>query len=326
MALVAASDLGIGRSEENVLIKDVDRGLDMMCTVAVTENSVWFDMASKIPGRTRARFYDEPDGTFLVLYFARDRIVSNQKSFILANRNAVEKKEIISVAEQIKNRKQLSLTSEMMELPSVIVSQSYLQGNELFISFRFHSSVLDQVNRFLVSHTRENSGTRTAYLGPSPGFMKTIYEISNHTPLTVVRFTLHLPGVPVGKSEIRDVRDSITEADVRRVKENGVKIVIYGGGELPWSETISERDGIHQAFSADPFMFKMGDDAYKARIPIIALFGRRLDAMLQITILVPSAEASEFLTLFFEASKSIAEEQAALDLFQPFSEDMWDWL
>ncbi len=314
-------------SENKMLMKDCERKLNRLCTISITQESKWYEMLSRVPGTIQSRVYAKPDGVILQMFFLKNLLPQKFLPTLLANKNAIEKKDAVSITEPINNPDQITLIKDILNIPSAMISECYLLGNELNISFRFHSSVLEDVNRILDSRSMTESDSRMVYLGPSPGTVSIMNGINATTPLTVIRFTLRQPAILSDELVMADILGTQAEAQARMLLSEEVKLILYSDKELKWANPISTEELVYEAHNADsPFMHEIEVRCYKAMIPLLLLFGRITKQGLEMTTLIPSVESSEFLNLFREVSREFKGERPVLELYQSLTPDVWEWL
>ncbi len=310
-----------------MLVRDIDRKLDMACTVAITQDSGWFKMASRSPHRTPARIYSYPDGSYVQMYFGKESLPKQLESAIKANQNMEEKESYYSVNEKFSETLSGNFISEVMAIPSVIISESYILGSEFFITFRFHRSLLRHVNA-AVGRAAVNEDTfRVVYIGRSEGITAILNRTSANNPLTVVRFRF-ATGEDFNISNLNpmDFPDTISEADRTRIVEGGARVITYSDTDLKWASRITGDDNLYELSVNDEFLNSLGKKSFQSMIPLITFFGRRRRDSLEITTLIPSAEVNDFLDVLYSLSDSMPERGMVLQICAPLEEGMWGWL
>ena len=295
----------------------------MMCTLSVTMKSPWFDMASRLNQVTLARIYEDQGKKILVLYFQKSGIPREQISTILANKSAVDKAGYYSIVEGIKEADPINVLLDVLDVPSVLLCDFYIQGVNLFVSFRFHRSVLEEVNRVLLSLYEPKKRASIVYLGRSPGLVSIVKRISDDIPLSVVRVSIPPQQTNMSRGG-ESFPEIVAEGETRYMGSSAPRAVFYSGSKLGWARTISEEDGIYEASMDEPFSWGLTIHAYRARIPLVATFGKNVSDRIEITSILPSTEVQDYLDTFADSQGASGEPAGKLDLCIPFNEEVWN--
>ncbi len=314
-----------------LLISEVDRKLDRMCVLALRQDTLWFKMASRMESSAPAFIFQDSDKTFLQIYFPKDHVKKSDISAIMASPSGTEKDAYYTVTERINNVKHLSIISEIMDLPTVVAINSYLREGELFVAFRFHRSVIDDVEAHLVTLLELNGYARIVYMGNSPGIITLLDRINSDTPVSVVQYSFDISSEAVRSHPLltaaRSGSDVLAEVDVRQSTPEGARTIIYSKYKLsaPFS-VLSEEDCIYETTTnIAPFMEgrKRGNEA---RIPRIAVFlGAQKDRLVDTTF-VPTSEAGEYISQYFGMMSGMKKGELRLETFSPLTKESWEWL
>ena len=154
-------------------ITEVGRRIDMRCILAVKQSSGLFSITAMSEEQIPAYAFNDNGKTFLQLFIHKDSAETRKLSAILSRPDMVEKKSYYSVTERVNNVKEMKILSELLEISSVVMNNTYLMGDELFLDFRYHHSRKDRVNSALSStgyggySSRDHLGNRIQVPGRS---------------------------------------------------------------------------------------------------------------------------------------------------------------
>ena len=311
-----------------MLIKEADKRLDKICTIAFRQGSVWFKMAERIKRRTPVTIFEEDDQAFLQIYFYKEELPPKFVPTIMASKTAVEKRSYYSLTEKIKNAGDLGIIARILAINSVIASEAYLYGNELTFTFRFHHSVIEQINDVIVNGCARNDSVRLVYLGPSPGIIALLEAINSLDKLSVVRFSIPFAlDNPFVQEAMKERIDAISEAEGRVKTLGGYRVLLYPKKQLhtPFIE-ISKEDLVYQGEAMDPRIELERERGDNARIPRMAVFMRVRRNRLMDTTFVPAAEVDEFVSILMGIAEELGDRGPMLEICSPLTADMWDWL
>lgn len=311
-----------------MLIREVDRKLDMMCTIAITQDTPWFGLTSGSGSVIPGYLYREDEHTFLQMYISKTSLSKGLQTAIRTHGSVVEKKSYYTVSEKISDVKQMTYLAEIMKVPSVITTNSYLLGKELFITFRFHSIFNSRVNRALSAISGSEVESRIDYFGPSPGITRLLENFNADNPVSVVRYTVDLPGSSeIVERALKRDREGIAELDPRNQTMDTSRLILYSNSRIGEGMTpVSHDDMIYESEIHERFIVESTKLGNEFRIPRIAFFVRIRGNRLEDTTFIPTVEADEYLKVLFSIQSEDDSRSPELELYSPFNSDMWKWL
>lgn len=311
-----------------VLIREADRKLDMLCTIALSQDSPWFGLSAKGGSVVPGYLYQEGADTFLQMYIQKESFSTGLQNAIKTHSSVIEKKTYYVVAEKLSDSRQIKNLMELFRVPSVITTNSYLFGKELFISFRFHSRFNEQINRALAIITESELETRIAYLGPSPGITSLLEKVNLDTPVSVLRYSLPASeNSVIARLSLENDRNGLLELDPRMQTPDSARLILYSTGRINSGlETISDEEFIYESDIKEKYVVDGARLGNSSRIPRIAFFIRLKDGRLEETTFIPTVEADEYVNIFFTIKPDRAGKVPVLELYSPLEEDMWEWL
>ncbi len=298
-----------------IKISDVDVRLDFMITLAIRPRAQWFKIAESLKDEFPARLFEESEKKVLQIYLPKHSISQKDASIIKSMPKGVEKNEYYTQAFVVQDTHAYNVLYALLDIRSMIIAQTFVLRGELYFSFRFHNSVMRQVNVAL-GKILENGRFRLIYLGMSPGILSLIDNANRNTPLSVIRIMMPITGftnLPEGIGSI----EFLAEGEIRRIDAAGTKVIIYTDKEIPSLTSISKEDKIYESIISEPFNLKLAEMAHQARIPLMGLFGTFKDGNIEITMLLPTSETDEYLQLFQALKSSMNMEDVILVMCAP---------
>ncbi len=311
-----------------MLIKDIDRKLDMMCIIAIMQDSPWFILSSRFGTMIPGYLYQEEGKNFLQMYVQRNLLPRGLQTAILSHKTVVQKKTHYVITEAISNEKQMAMVTDLMQIPSVMTTNSYLMGDELFISFRFHSNFTEEVNVALSRINASSGSVRIAFLGPSPGITAVVDRVNSETPVSVVRYSVPLPeDNRIVELALNRDREGLAELDPRKQNINIARLILYSNTRIDDAlKPISHDDHVYESDIEDKFMVEGARLGNELRIPRIAFFIRLRGNRLEDTTFIPTVEADEYINVFFSVKPDTGRGKPVLELYSSLEQDMWNWL
>ena len=119
------------------------------CTIAIKVDSGIFKLLVGNMGKIQAFVFNEGMKSFVQLYFDDRMIGSAGTSRILSRKDVVRSSGYISILEELQSSDTAKLIFDLTEMPSVLIEQTYVIGNEIYFIFRFHKSFLSKISKLL---------------------------------------------------------------------------------------------------------------------------------------------------------------------------------
>ncbi|MHB8396814.1 MAG: hypothetical protein ACYDAZ_06680 [Thermoplasmataceae archaeon] len=310
-------------------ITEVDRRIDIRCILAVRQNSDLFSITAMSEEQIPAYAFNENGKTFLQLFFHKDSGEMRKLSAILSRPDIVEKKSYYSVTERVNNIKEMRILAELLEISSVVINNTYLVGDELFLDFRYHHSRKDKVNSVLSSLIGVSDNVRIVKLGRSSGLRERMEEIDRETPLTMVQFSVPVPkDSPSMEQIVMDYPDTVGEIESRRMTDKGVRALLHTSKpvKVKGVEEVSEKDCVYEAYLYENAFMEGRKRGNESRIPRIAYFITLEDGRLYDTTFVPTAEVEEYISILMSMAREFGKDAPILESYSPLSDDIWEWL
>lgn len=311
-----------------MLIKDADRKLEMAITIAITVKSPWFDISSIADQEIPGYLYSNNDRIVYQTYIHRKKVSRGLHSAVMRHTRVAEKSQYYVITEELSRSMDLSSLNAILNIPSVIPTNSYVKGNEMYISFRFHSTFLQEVNSALVPLLSSDLKARIAFLGPSPGIVSILNDINANTAISVVRYTLSIPSdYEIVDLAVKKDREGLAELDPRTQQETLARLILYSNIPLRGNITaISETEMIYEASLQKRFVVESKSLEPGSRIPRIAYFLRISGERVEETVFIPEVEAQDYLNILFGKGSSDPDELPHLEFYSQLNKEMWEWL
>ena len=234
--------------------------------------------------------------------------------------------------ERINNVGIMNGVAQILEMSSVVVNNTYLIGDELFMDFRYHSTMKHEMSELLAGIISQNDGFRIVTIGKSRSLRERMTVIHQETPVALIRFSIPLPMENETVNFIaHSGADTIAEVESRALTESGVRVLLYTdfpdrlkGDRFPGAKPVLEKDGVYEAYLSEQTLMEGRRRTNEARIPRIAYFLTIEDGRLMDTTFVPAAEADDYISILM--SLAGRENGLVLEDYSPLHEDMWNWL
>lgn len=308
-----------------MLVRDIDRKLDMHLVLSYRVENDLFSIFRKYRGFAPAYGYSQGGKSFLDIFLREDE---NQhfnemlKPFSISTRGSYSTIRIQSEQDE----SLLKFFEEVTGIYSLILNGIYVEGGDLFFEMRFHHNSLGEVSTSLKKLSRESENMKLRKLGPSPGIISILSSFNARFPLSVLSFEGKLPAIP----STRNLPiERITEPNLSFAEPDGHRIISYSSKPVqPGSSDsiISPEDGIVIGKGSTPFVYDLWKSSSDEHIPRYAAFGVPAGEKFVSSLFVPRHLADVQLRIMFEVADRHPESGFRLAAFTPFEEGIWDWL
>lgn len=309
-----------------MLVKDIDKRLDMRLVLRLRQTTDFFD-ATKNIGKTLPVFIFQNEGkTFMSTYFPKD---TNGRSLelILRKFDAVELEGSFVTTSRINNVHDLALIKELIELPSVVLNRADMSNGFLNIFLRFHSNERGKISSILSEYTKDKENSRVEWLGPSPGITYIIDLINSQYPVSIVTFEIDdQDGSSMGLLGSDDSIAEVKGAD----QDGGLKSVLYGrkgsASTLPLeAEEVSRSDEVYSFSFENRFLSVVRERANDARIIRMRFFVKQLKGKVQASVFLPTSQVYDYYSILFDVERNEKNSLTVNNLL-PYTQDVWDFI
>lgn len=258
-----------------MLVKDIDKRLDMRPILKLRQDTELFSSTKGISQKLPVYIYGKDDTSWMATYFSKTG--PNSKMEILFKKfDAIELENAYVIDSRINNVKDLNIINKLMEVPSFVINRSDISEGFLNIYARFHSSRLGEISNLLAHYTADFQNSRISWLGPSNGIIAITEIINSEYPISLVSYR-----VPIGDedSAIRDIicePGILAEARNNLHADNNISAVLYSdqdiSGKYDGVKTVSSKDGIYQIEIRNEFHNMVRHEANERHIMRIRYF------------------------------------------------------
>ena len=311
-----------------MLVRDIDRKLDMRVILRVRQNTELFDLTREIKGKFPVFLFGRDGETWMSTYFPKET-KSNKLEIALKKFRGIEKENSFVIDSRINNVKDLKIINKLMEIPSFIVNRSDMNNGFLNVYARFHSTQLSMVSENLSVYTEDIENSRVEWLGPNPGIIKTMDLINSEYPVSVVTYIIKLNGEDRTMSELAHNVDSMAEMKNSQMSDGKFKAVLYSNstsaGLIEGVNAISKDDGIFELETGNDILATIRDASNSDHIMRLRYFVKPRDGNLEVTVFLPSAILYEYYSVLYNISRKMKGKILAKYIL-PYSQDIWDFI
>ena len=311
-----------------MLVRDIDRKLDMRVILRVRQNTELFDLTREIKGKFPVFLFGRDGEIWMSTYFPKETR-SNKLEIALKKFRGIEKENSFVIDSRINNVKDLKIINKLMEIPSFIINRSDMNNGFLNIYARFHSSQLSMVSENLSVYTEDIENSRVEWLGPNPGIIKTMDLINSEYPVSVVTYIIKLNGEDRTMSELAHNVDSMAEMKNSQMSDGKFKAVLYSNsasaGLIEGVNAISKDDGIFELETGNDILATIRDASNSDHIMRLRYFVKPRDGNLEVTVFLPSAILYEYYSVLYNIARKMKGKILAKYIL-PYSQDIWDFI
>ena len=311
-----------------MLVRDIDRKLDMRVILRVRQNTELFDLTREIKGKFPVFLFGRDGEIWMSTYFPKET-KSNKLEIALKKFRGIEKENSFVIDSRINNVKDLKIINKLMEIPSFIINRSDMNNGFLNVYARFHSSQLSMVSENLSAYTEDVENSRVEWLGPNPGIIKTMDLINSEYPVSIVTYIIKLNGEDRTMSELAHNLDSIAEIKNSQMSDGKFKAVLYSNsasaGLIEGVNAISKDDGIFELETGNDILATIRDASNSDHIMRLRYFVKPRDGNLEVTVFLPSAILYEYYSVLYNIARKMKGKILAKYIL-PYSQDIWDFI
>ena len=311
-----------------MLVRDIDRKLDMRVILRVRQNTELFILTREMKGKFPVFIFGRDGETWMSTYFPKE-LKSNKLDVAFKKFRATEKENSFVVDSRINNVKDLKIINKLMEIPSFIVNRSDINNGFLNVYARFHSSQLPVVSENLAYYTEDIENSRVEWLGPNPGITKTMDLINSEYPVSIVTYIIKLNGEDRTMSELAHNVDSIAEVKNSQMSDGKFKAVLYSNstsaGLIEGVNAISKDDGIFELETANDILSMIRDVSNSDHIMRLRYFVKPRDGNLEVTVFLPSSTLYEYYSVLYNIARK-SEGKIVAKYILPYTQDIWEFI
>ena len=311
-----------------MLVRDIDRKLDMRVILRVRQNTELFDLTREIKGKFPVFLFGRDGEIWMSTYFPKETR-SNKLEIALKKFRGIEKDNSFVIDSRINNVKDLKIINKLMEIPSFIINRSDMNNGFLNVYARFHSSQLSMVSENLSAYTEDVENSRVEWLGPNPGIIKTMDLINSEYPVSIVTYIIKLNGEDRTMSELAHNVDSMAEIKNSQMNNGKFKAVLYSNsasaGLIEGVNAISKDDGIFELETGNNILAMIRDASNSDHIMRLRYFVKPRDGNLEVTVFLPSAILYEYYSVLYNVARKMKGKILAKYIL-PYTQDIWEFI
>ncbi len=307
-----------------MLIKDMDKALDMCLTLKVRQNTEFFKATADLGLKLPIFVYDKEGEIWLSTYFPKNNKIQ-KLNMLLSKFNATERETSFVVDSPLSNEKEFLVISKLIEIPSLILNGSDLKDGFLNFYARFHSSEIKKVSSVLSKYAKDSRNIRLVRLGPSTGIMKIMSDINKEYSLSIVTFVTPLNREDIYVKEIPDSPNIIAEVKTSGAFRGDINAIVYCDLPVEGLPVIDAKSHLYQIELRTPFPFMVRNRANENHIMRTAYFGKMQSGKIEVTVFIPTDVLYEFYQVLYQVAEE-TENEVIVKYLIPYSEDIWDFI
>lgn len=308
-----------------MLIRDIDKKLDMRLILKLRENTDLFNTTSELATKIPAYVYRLDGSSWISTYFPKNS-KSNNLMLMLKKFGAIEKDSAYVIDSKINNVKDLTIINKLMELHSFVINRSDMSGGFLNVYARFHSNEMEEVSDLLAEYTSDRDNSRIAWLGPNPGIIWTNNLINSEYPISLVTFEMMAEDESPEILSLMKNQEIMAEMKSNESEPGKLNLILYSEKvdlETGGAYAISKSDGIYNQNVQSRLLSIIKETANREHIMRLRHFVRSTGEKLKISVLLPTVSAYEYYSLLYEIARK-KEHKIIIRYLLPYSVDIWD--
>ena len=296
------------------------------CTIAIKVDSGIFKLLVGNMGKIQAFVFNEGMKSIVQLYFDDRMIGSAGTSRILSRKDVVRSSGYISILEELQSSDTAKLIFDLTEMPSVLIEQTYVIGNEIYFIFRFHKSFLSKISKLLTDGIAVDENVKIIELVNADSIRDAVNNIKKNTEVLVVQISTL---ITKERNTLEFVRsnypDILSMPEGRSHDDNGYRVIILSEKELNMKgmNPISLKEGLYEGRLFDPYLVKKRKLTNDSRIPRFGAFYYIHENRLVDTTFIPKDMAQNYIRTYFEAIGDLDTYKPIIEVFSEVNDEVW---
>jgi hypothetical protein len=297
-------------------IDDLDWELHLSIepSAEIAEASVKFNIKSEVS------LYLGEEDMEMNLYFKDNLNMDRDLSLFLKKSEAIEENGTFRINRPIgKSIEFMNVIKNMLNLPSTVLSSSWLSKGVYHVIFIFHHTDIKAVFQILSSGQAQASEAKVQYLGPNGGYGALLNRISDRTPLSAISIQMIAPEDhlteqmnPMGDKWIRIIRSTFGSDSIGSVYFTDD----FKGEPSQFHEIVKGKT--YSTFTKNPFITALNDETIKRRITPVSNIHRFEKPYFTIWITFPEIFATDYFNMIAKISKQFPEWKPVLRRLEAF--------
>lgn len=307
----------------------IDGKLNRRCHIKVLQSSGLFELLKLYDERMETYFFVEEKTASIQIYLQKKFTEAGHLSILKNRTDLLDLGNYFSITEDIGNYNGNGVVKDILEIPSVIVADSYLMGNELHFIFKYHSNYGKKISDALSHGMLKSPDIYVEEIGQPRKFMDDMMEINKENPLVVFQSSSVLPNETGILFDVaREYPDTVTEIDPRSITIGGLRAISYATQAIHIQNIteISKDTFIYETRQLVSVMMKRREELIKHRIPrMAAILELRGDRIFNTTFL-PEASAKMNMNIYLNTDFKIKKYNPRIEVYSRLSDDIWEYL
>ncbi|MHB1709043.1 MAG: hypothetical protein ACYCT2_06180 [Thermoplasmataceae archaeon] len=257
-----------------MIVEEIDKKLDMELSFSMSSKNPLAPFAEKFHIFSLSNWIFR-NATFELYYIIPvSETVTNEMRMFLEGMGAMRKGDVWIVLRGAEVAPRTPIMKYLMDVESLVLNYSYLEGNMVNFNFRFHSLQTEKVSDAIMSVTENNVELKNLVITKGNGLVSLINFISQKTPLCYTRFIAEV-SKPTALC-LGNAVDYVWERETRFQTDNsGIGSLFYLEGnrtdvDLRGFSEISRKDGIFSSPLTWPMLDFYSKLALEFPIPVIS--------------------------------------------------------
>jgi len=311
-----------------MLVRDIDRKLDMQLIFHVREDTELFNMTKNMKEKFPVFIFGLGDETWMSTYFPKIA-GSNRLDVIMKKFRGIERDKAYVIDSRINSVRELKIISKLVEIPSFVINRSDMNDGFLNISARFHSSQMPLVSNEISKNTEDIQNLRVEWLGPNPGIMRTIDQINSEYPISLVTYINIIDENDEIVSELTSNVDTMAEIKNSKISEGMFRAVLYTNSpsveSIKGVTPISKKEGIFELDIRTELLAKIRDASNRDHLMRIRYFVKPNDGNLEVTVFLPTAILYEYYSVLNDITRKNGG-KIITKYILPYTPDIWNFI
>lgn len=312
-----------------MLVKDIDKRLDMRLVIKLRQDTELFAYTKGIPQKFPVYIYGKDGKAWMATYFPKTGLNKNMEIFI-KKFNATELDNAYVIDSRINNVKDLIIINKLLEVPSFSVGITDMSEGFLNIYARFHSSRLVEISNLLAEYMDDIENSRISWLGPSDGIIAILESVNSDYPISIVSYKVSIGNEDVTLKDIISSEPNIlAEGRNYLPSDNKMSHLIYSdqdiSGKYNGVKAISSKNGIYQMELYNEIINIIIEEANKRHIWRLRYFIKPCENGVEVSVFLPESSVYEYYSMLFSKVKDNGN-KIVVSRIMPFTNKIWDYL
>lgn len=307
----------------------IDGKLDRSLHLKMTHKGGIFDLLKLHPERMESYFMKDVNSAKLQIYIPTAEIENGHIRAIKNRKDLIDSGQFSSIMENMKNYENFKVVIDILNVPSVIIVDSYLMGNQTHFIFKYHSNFGREISEILCRCLEECEDFSIESMTRPGGFRQEIMHINEFVPLFAFQTSSVIPEEMGPLFEVaRKYPGTVTEVEPRSITIYGVRAISYGTGpmDVDGLSIISKDSFIYETRQLDSVMMKRRQELNRHRIPristVLELRGNRIFN----TTIIPESSARLQLSIYLKTEFQLRQFDPKIEIYSRVDEKIWGHL